>query len=83
MLTFFDKSAVCSVEYNNKNVIVFFFSDQSVPISWPQRGDIHFDNVSLRYEGQKQHVISNLTLKIPAGQRVSSAKTFYISSIEQ
>ncbi|KAH8351886.1 hypothetical protein KR084_000433 [Drosophila pseudotakahashii] len=43
---------------------------QSVPISWPQRGDIHFDNVSLRYEGQKQNVISNLTLKIPAGQRI-------------
>ncbi|EDW52361.1 GM11960 [Drosophila sechellia] len=42
---------------------------QSVPISWPQRGDINFDNVSLRYEGQKQNVISNLTLKIPAGQR--------------
>ncbi|XP_037710283.1 ATP-binding cassette sub-family C member Sur [Drosophila subpulchrella] len=43
---------------------------QSVPISWPQRGDIHFDNVSLRYEGQKQNVISNLSLKIPAGQRI-------------
>ncbi|XP_016965404.2 ATP-binding cassette sub-family C member Sur isoform X2 [Drosophila biarmipes] len=43
---------------------------QSVPISWPQRGDIHFDNVSLRYEGQTQNVISNLTLKIPAGQRI-------------
>ncbi|XP_017042869.2 ATP-binding cassette sub-family C member Sur [Drosophila ficusphila] len=43
---------------------------QSVPISWPQRGDIHFDNVSLRYEGQKQNVISDLTLKIPAGQRI-------------
>ncbi|KAH8255681.1 hypothetical protein KR038_008446 [Drosophila bunnanda] len=43
---------------------------QSVPISWPQRGDISFDNVSLRYEGQKQNVISDLTLKIPAGQRI-------------
>uniref|UniRef100_A0A6P4ELG9 ATP-binding cassette sub-family C member Sur-like n=1 Tax=Drosophila rhopaloa TaxID=1041015 RepID=A0A6P4ELG9_DRORH len=43
---------------------------QSVPISWPQRGDINFDNVSLRYEGQNQNVISNLSLKIPAGQRI-------------
>ncbi|EDV32266.2 uncharacterized protein Dana_GF14135 [Drosophila ananassae] len=43
---------------------------QSVPISWPQRGDINFDNVSLRYEGQEENVISNLTLKIPAGQRI-------------
>ncbi|SPP85605.1 ATP-binding cassette sub-family C member Sur [Drosophila guanche] len=43
---------------------------QSVPISWPQRGDISFENVSLRYEGQTQNVISGLTLKIPAGQRL-------------
>ncbi|XP_017075895.2 ATP-binding cassette sub-family C member Sur [Drosophila eugracilis] len=43
---------------------------QGVPISWPQRGDIFFDNVSLRYEGQTENVISNLTLKIPAGQRI-------------
>ncbi|KAH8249165.1 hypothetical protein KR032_006949 [Drosophila birchii] len=43
---------------------------QSVPISWPQRGDISFENVSLRYEGQEQNVISDLTLKIPAGQRI-------------
>ncbi|XP_033235782.1 ATP-binding cassette sub-family C member Sur isoform X5 [Drosophila pseudoobscura] len=43
---------------------------QSVPISWPQRGDISFQNVSLRYEGQTQNVISDLTLKIPAGQRI-------------
>ncbi|KAH8410623.1 hypothetical protein KR009_007046 [Drosophila setifemur] len=43
---------------------------QSVPISWPQRGDIYFDNVSLRYKGQKRYVISNLTLEIPSGQRI-------------
>ncbi|XP_017856779.1 PREDICTED: ATP-binding cassette sub-family C member Sur [Drosophila arizonae] len=45
---------------------------QSVPISWPQRGDISFEDVSLRYEGQRQNVISHLNLKIPAGQRVST-----------
>ncbi|XP_051858147.1 ATP-binding cassette sub-family C member Sur isoform X1 [Drosophila albomicans] len=43
---------------------------QSVPISWPQRGDISFANVSLRYEGQRHNVISHLNLKIPAGQRI-------------
>ncbi|KAH8273788.1 hypothetical protein KR044_000666 [Drosophila immigrans] len=42
----------------------------SVPISWPQRGDISFANVSLRYEGQRHNVISHLNLKIPAGQRI-------------
>ncbi|XP_062706758.1 ATP-binding cassette sub-family C member Sur isoform X3 [Aedes albopictus] len=40
-----------------------------VPISWPQKGDIVFENVSLRYESQKENVITNLNLTIPAGQR--------------
>ncbi|XP_037885915.1 ATP-binding cassette sub-family C member Sur isoform X2 [Glossina fuscipes] len=40
------------------------------PISWPHRGDIYFKNISLRYEGQQEDVIKNLTLFIPAGQRV-------------
>ncbi|KAM8715850.1 hypothetical protein ACLKA7_002830 [Drosophila subpalustris] len=46
------------------------FRYQSVPISWPQRGDINFENVSLRYEGQRHNVINHLNLKIPAGQRI-------------
>ncbi|EAT34557.1 AAEL013215-PA, partial [Aedes aegypti] len=41
-----------------------------VPISWPQKGDIVFENVSLRYESQKDNVITNLNLTIPAGQRI-------------
>ncbi|KAI8119905.1 ATP-binding cassette sub-family C member Sur, partial [Lucilia cuprina] len=41
-----------------------------VAISWPQRGDISFENVSLRYEGQPEDVIKNLNLTIPAGQRI-------------
>ncbi|KAM7354688.1 sulfonylurea receptor [Cochliomyia hominivorax] len=41
-----------------------------VAISWPQRGDISFENVSLRYEGQTEDVIKNLNLTIPAGQRI-------------
>uniref|UniRef100_A0A8D8HV19 ATP-binding cassette sub-family C member 8 n=2 Tax=Culex pipiens TaxID=7175 RepID=A0A8D8HV19_CULPI len=41
-----------------------------VPISWPQKGDIVFENVTLRYESQKENVITNLSLTIPAGQRI-------------
>ncbi|XP_053691966.1 ATP-binding cassette sub-family C member Sur [Sabethes cyaneus] len=41
-----------------------------VPISWPQKGDIVFENVSLRYESQKENVITNLNLTIPTGQRI-------------
>lgn len=48
-----------------------FFSDKPVPISWPQKGDISFENVSLRYEDQKENVVTDFTLYIPAGQRVS------------
>ncbi|XP_067621301.1 ATP-binding cassette sub-family C member Sur isoform X2 [Eurosta solidaginis] len=43
---------------------------ESVPISWPRQGDISFENVSLCYEGQKDEVIKNLTLKIPYGQKL-------------
>uniref|UniRef100_A0A1A9WKE0 Uncharacterized protein n=1 Tax=Glossina brevipalpis TaxID=37001 RepID=A0A1A9WKE0_9MUSC len=40
------------------------------PISWPHRGDIYFENISLRYEGQQENIVKNLTLFIPAGQKV-------------
>ncbi|KFB49204.1 sulfonylurea receptor/ abc transporter [Anopheles sinensis] len=47
-----------------------FLRDKSVPISWPLKGDIVFENVSLRYENQKENIIANLNLTIPAGQRL-------------
>uniref|UniRef100_A0A182YDF7 Uncharacterized protein n=1 Tax=Anopheles stephensi TaxID=30069 RepID=A0A182YDF7_ANOST len=45
-------------------------SYKSVPISWPLRGDIVYEGVSLRYENQKENIITNLNLTIPAGQRL-------------
>lgn len=41
-----------------------------MPISWPQTGDITFENVSLRYDGHTENIIANLNLVIPAGQRL-------------
>ncbi|XP_017767068.1 PREDICTED: ATP-binding cassette sub-family C member Sur [Eufriesea mexicana] len=41
-----------------------------VPDNWPSRGEIIFENVSLRYVSQREPVISNLTLRIPAGQKI-------------
>lgn len=41
-----------------------------VPDTWPTKGEITFENVSLRYASQKEPVISNLSLKIPAGQKI-------------
>lgn len=41
-----------------------------MPISWPHKGDISFENVSLRYENQKNNIITKLNLVIPSGQRL-------------
>ncbi|XP_052864194.1 ATP-binding cassette sub-family C member Sur [Anopheles cruzii] len=43
---------------------------RSVPISWPLKGDIVYEGVTLRYENQKENIITNLSLTIPAGQRL-------------
>ncbi|EDS27178.1 sulfonylurea receptor/ abc transporter [Culex quinquefasciatus] len=52
--------------YRERNGVKY----KPVPISWPQKGDIVFENVTLRYESQKENVITNLSLTIPAGQRI-------------
>lgn len=44
--------------------------DKPVPITWPHRGDITFENVTLRYESHKENIVTNLSLVIPAGQRL-------------
>lgn len=50
--------------------LFFLYIDKPVPISWPHRGDITFENVSLRYENQKENIVTNLNLVIPSGQRL-------------
>lgn len=47
--------------------------------NWPSKGEIIFENVSLRYDSQTESVISNLSLTIPAGQkvRIMKMKRFY------
>ncbi|XP_069691069.1 ATP-binding cassette sub-family C member Sur isoform X2 [Periplaneta americana] len=42
----------------------------TVSKAWPQTGDIVFDGVSLRYDESREPVVSNLSLHIPAGQKV-------------
>lgn len=41
-----------------------------IPKLWPQRGDIKFRNVSLRYGAAREPVITGMNLHIPSGQRV-------------
>lgn len=39
---------------------------------WPNKGEIVFENVSLRYDADRNPVITDLSLKILAGQKVIS-----------
>ncbi|XP_023228581.1 multidrug resistance-associated protein 4-like [Centruroides sculpturatus] len=40
------------------------------PSNWPQRGEIHFDNVSLKYSKDKNIVLNNLTFRIRSGEKI-------------
>jgi hypothetical protein len=42
----------------------------TVPEDWPQEGNIKFEGVSLRYDTEREPVMSKLDLTIPAGQKV-------------
>jgi hypothetical protein len=47
------------------------FTGITVPRLWPQKGNIVFEEVSLRYDTSRGPVVSNLNLHIPAGQKVN------------
>ncbi|RLU19415.1 hypothetical protein DMN91_007972 [Ooceraea biroi] len=38
--------------------------------TWPNKGEIIFEDVSLRYDADRNPVITDLSLKIPAGQKL-------------
>jgi ABC-type multidrug transport system fused ATPase/permease subunit len=50
---------------------IFLFTGITVPRAWPEKGDIVFEEVSLRYDASRGPVISNLNLHIPPGQKVN------------
>jgi hypothetical protein len=54
-------------------VMLCLFTGIKVPRTWPQKGNIVFEEVSLRYDASRGPVISNLNLHIPAGQKVNNA----------
>lgn len=47
------------------------FKDESLPEKWPQFGNIEFRLVSLKHANQSDSFIRDLSINIPAGQRVS------------
>ncbi|XP_023230047.1 multidrug resistance-associated protein 4-like isoform X2 [Centruroides sculpturatus] len=44
--------------------------DKKPPADWPQKGEIHFDNVSLQYSKDKNIVLKNLTFCIHPGEKI-------------
>ncbi|XP_067125036.1 ATP-binding cassette sub-family C member 4-like [Centruroides vittatus] len=44
--------------------------DKQPPSDWPQKGEIHFDNVSLQYSKDKNTVLKNLTFRIYSGEKI-------------
>ncbi|XP_023226987.1 multidrug resistance-associated protein 4-like [Centruroides sculpturatus] len=40
------------------------------PSDWPEKGEIHFDNVSLQYSKDKNVVLKNLTFHIRSGEKI-------------
>ena len=61
--------------YKNLSKLIgkrYSLSDSTSPISRPYfSGEIEFKNVSYKFEGSTQPVLSNLSFKIPAGQKVA------------
>ncbi|XP_023235791.1 multidrug resistance-associated protein 4-like isoform X1 [Centruroides sculpturatus] len=44
--------------------------DKRPPADWPQKGEIHFDNVSLQYSKDKNIVLMNLSFRIHSGEKI-------------
>ncbi|XP_072749305.1 ATP-binding cassette sub-family C member Sur isoform X2 [Anoplolepis gracilipes] len=56
--------------YKNVQPEKYHKNDLRVADDWPSEGEIVFENVSLRYDVDRNPVIEDLFLKIPAGQKV-------------
>ncbi|XP_067128898.1 ATP-binding cassette sub-family C member 4-like [Centruroides vittatus] len=44
--------------------------DKKPPSDWPQKGEIHFENVSLQYSKNKNVVLQNLSFRIYSGEKI-------------
>ncbi|XP_023225489.1 multidrug resistance-associated protein 4-like isoform X2 [Centruroides sculpturatus] len=44
--------------------------NQRPPSDWPEKGEIHFDNVSLQYTKDENIVLKNLTFHIHSGEKI-------------
>ncbi|XP_023229457.1 multidrug resistance-associated protein 4-like [Centruroides sculpturatus] len=61
--------------------------DKQPPPDWPQKGEIHFDNVSLQYSKDKNTVLKHLTFRIYSGEKIGivgrtgAGKTSIIASL--
>ncbi|KAL0120319.1 hypothetical protein PUN28_008165 [Cardiocondyla obscurior] len=56
--------------YKNVQSEKLYENGLRVPNDWPNKGEIVFENVSLRYDADRNPVITNLSLKIPTRQKL-------------
>jgi ABC-type multidrug transport system fused ATPase/permease subunit len=45
--------------------------ESTLPVGWPEKGQIEFRNVTAQYEGSSQPVIRDLTLSIAPGEKIA------------
>ncbi len=50
----------------------FTLGEVTLPSGWPRRGDIEFQQVSLRYDVTLHPVIKEVSLKVSHGQKVET-----------
>ncbi|XP_067206473.1 ATP-binding cassette sub-family C member Sur isoform X2 [Linepithema humile] len=56
--------------YRNMQPENYHENDLQVADDWPNKGEIVFENVSLRYDAERNPVITDLSLKISPGQKL-------------
>lgn len=60
------------------DLIKYDFLLAAAPVDWPIKGEIRFENVTLRYCSQGRSVVQNMNLRIESGQKVAIYEQFQI-----
>ena len=62
------------VYVQNDLIIRYVISDEELLTKWPNKGQIQFKNVSLRYDKHLDPVVNDINLLIKPGQKVIEKK---------
>ena len=53
------------------HVVFVCFLDETPSEEWPEKGEVEFEDVALRYDASLEPVIKHMGIKVDAGTRVS------------